>query len=73
VVVVTSFEDAALINSFAPPATSCEPSVGSTGNVVKIRFGSYVRVTRYLCASCGFSEEWIDTPSDISKLRAKFG
>lgn len=33
---------------------------------------SAVKVTRYLCTSCGFSEEWIDDPEDIEKLKNKF-
>jgi endogenous inhibitor of DNA gyrase (YacG/DUF329 family) len=32
-----------------------------------------VKVTRYLCASCGFSEEWIDSSDDITKLKKKYG
>jgi hypothetical protein len=33
---------------------------------------SAVKVTRYLCASCGFSEEWIDTPEDIARIKKKY-
>jgi hypothetical protein len=33
---------------------------------------SSVKVTRYLCASCGFSEEWIDSADDIAKLKKKY-
>ena len=33
---------------------------------------SAVKVTRYLCGSCGFSEEWIDTDDDIAKLKKKY-
>ena len=32
-----------------------------------------ILVTRYLCANCGFSEEWIDNPKDIEKLIKKHG
>jgi hypothetical protein len=32
-----------------------------------------VKVTRYLCGSCGFSEEWIDSPEDLHKLKEKYG
>ena len=32
-----------------------------------------VKVTRYLCGSCGFSEEWIDAPEDLHKLKEKYG
>ena len=34
---------------------------------------SAVKVTRFLCTSCGFSEEWIESPEDIAKLVEKFG
>lgn len=34
-------------------------------------FGA-VKVTRYLCPSCGFSEEWIESADDIAKIRKKY-
>jgi len=39
-----------------------------TGNTIF----SAVKVTRYLCCECGYSEEWIDNKEDIEKLRKKF-
>jgi predicted nucleic-acid-binding Zn-ribbon protein len=33
---------------------------------------SAVKVTRYLCASCGFSEEWIESADDIAKIKKKY-
>jgi predicted nucleic-acid-binding Zn-ribbon protein len=33
---------------------------------------SSIKVTRYLCGSCGFSEEWIDSADDIAKIKKKF-
>lgn len=33
---------------------------------------SAVKVTRYLCASCGFSEEWIGSADDIAEIRKKY-
>jgi predicted nucleic-acid-binding Zn-ribbon protein len=33
---------------------------------------SAVKVTRFLCASCGYSEEWIEDPADLQKLVEKF-
>lgn len=33
---------------------------------------SAVLVHRYVCCSCGYSEEWINT-EDIGKLKKKFG
>jgi predicted nucleic-acid-binding Zn-ribbon protein len=31
------------------------------------------KVTRFLCASCGFSEEWVESSDDIAKLKNKYG
>ena len=36
-------------------------------------FAKPVLVTRYMCEACGFSEEWIDDPDDIAKIKAGFG
>jgi len=33
---------------------------------------SAVLVTRYLCASCGFREEWVDDKAGLEKLSAKY-
>ena len=33
---------------------------------------SAVLVTRYLCAYCGFNEEWVDDRADLEKLMAKY-
>ena len=33
---------------------------------------SAVKVTRYLCASCGFSEEWIESADDIARIKKKY-
>ena len=50
---------------------------GGYGGGNDIPAGSYsfrtVKVTRYLCGSCGFSEEWIDAPEDLHKLKEKYG
>jgi hypothetical protein len=34
---------------------------------------SAVTVTRYVCASCGFSEEWIDSADDLARIKEKYG
>ena len=33
---------------------------------------SAVKVTRYLCASCGFSEEWVESVEDIASIKKKY-
>ncbi len=47
---------------------------GAGNNVVvgATLFLKFVLVTRYLCGSCGFSEEWIDAPEDIAKIREHY-
>ncbi len=32
---------------------------------------SYVEVDRYLCGTCGYSEEWVDR-EDIERVRTKY-
>ena len=54
----------------------CIPgSCGSYGIGNNIMVGlsrfSAIPVHRYLCCTCGYSEEWID-PADIPKLENKF-
>jgi predicted nucleic-acid-binding Zn-ribbon protein len=45
------------------------------GNNVQIGMTIFsgVKVTRYLCASCGFSEEWVESADDIARIRKKHG
>ena len=43
----------------------------TTGNYINLFFGT-IRVTRFLCASCGFTEEWIEDQKGIEKLRKKY-
>jgi predicted nucleic-acid-binding Zn-ribbon protein len=32
-----------------------------------------VELRRYVCASCGFSEEWIDDAKGIARIKRRFG
>ena len=45
-----------------------------SGNVIPtgMTMFSSVRVQRYLCCGCGYSEEWIDR-EDIPALKRKYG
>ena len=45
-----------------------------SGNNIQTGFSifSAVLVHRYVCCSCGYSEEWID-PSDLERLKERFG
>ena len=38
-----------------------------SGNYVETSFFSSVKVNRYICCNCGFTEEWIDK-EDIQKI-----
>ena len=38
-----------------------------TGNNMQVSFFHAVKVHRYICASCGFTEEWVDR-EDIQKI-----
>lgn len=41
-----------------------------TGNNIQLGLTNFsaVKVNRYICCNCGYSEEWID-PADIPKIR----
>jgi predicted RNA-binding Zn-ribbon protein involved in translation (DUF1610 family) len=43
--------------------------------VIPIGFLRYFRaeVTRYLCASCGFFEHYVESATDIAKVKQKYG
>jgi predicted nucleic-acid-binding Zn-ribbon protein len=45
--------------------------VGNNIPMGKTIFSS-VKVSRYLCDSCGYSEEWVDDASDLQRLREKY-
>jgi hypothetical protein len=46
---------------------------GSDGIVLgATTFAGVVLVTRYVCASCGFSEDWVDERADLEKLSRKY-
>lgn len=42
------------------------------GNNMAVGFFSAVLVTRFVCCECGYSEEWIESATDLRKLKAKF-
>jgi hypothetical protein len=47
-----------------------QPWVG--GNNIRWPWNT-VQVTRYLCTSCGFVEQWIDSANDIARVKKKYG
>lgn len=53
-----------------------EGQTGAYGSGNNIPVGwtvlSAIAVTRFLCTSCGYSEEWIESPGDIAKLVEKY-
>jgi hypothetical protein len=46
-----------------------------SGNNIMVGWMTYsaVKVTRFVCVGCGFSEEWIESSEDRAKLYEKFG
>ena len=32
-----------------------------------------IPVIRYVCCSCGYVEEWVETPEELEKIRKTFG
>lgn len=42
-------------------------------NFVRASSIKMIPVTRYLCGSCGFSEEWVDDPKGLALLKKKYG
>ena len=47
------------------------------GNIIQLGMALFkfnaIDVTRYVCGHCGYSEEWIDNPDDLEKIKGKFG
>jgi len=50
--------------------------VGAYGAGSNIMVGatifSAVKITRFLCGQCGYSEEWVESAADIKKIREKY-
>ena len=40
--------------------------------MVKIWPTVAVPITRYLCSTCGYLEEWVDSPENIAKVRDQY-
>ena len=47
-----------------------EPQAQGIGNNIRVGLLGQVIVTRYVCYSCGFSEEWVESPY-LEVLRQK--
>ena len=46
---------------------------GSGNNIaVGATIFSAVKVTRYLCGRCGYCEEWVESASELQKVRDKY-
>lgn len=45
----------------------------AVANVIPVALMSVVSVTRYVCESCGFTEEWVDSKEDLHRLRQAYG
>jgi predicted RNA-binding Zn-ribbon protein involved in translation (DUF1610 family) len=42
------------------------------GNNIPVGWLDAIKVTRFLCANCGFSEEWIEEAEDLAELRRRY-
>ncbi len=40
--------------------------------MVGVTIFNAVKVTRFLCGSCGFSEEWVESTDDIARIKKKY-
>jgi ribosomal protein S27AE len=50
-----------------------EADTFGAGNYIPIGWwAGNAKVARYLCGQCGFSEEWVESPEDIAKVRHKY-
>jgi hypothetical protein len=51
--------------------------IGAYGSGNNIPVGrtiySSVKITRYLCAVCGFCEQWVEAADDLAKIKKKYG
>jgi ribosomal protein S27AE len=47
---------------------------GGAGNNIFTGWTSFsaVKVTRYVCVTCGYIEEWVDDPDDLERIRKAF-
>ena len=47
---------------------------GGAGNLIGVGWNPFstVKPMRYLCAGCGFMEEWLDSPADIARVKTKY-
>jgi predicted RNA-binding Zn-ribbon protein involved in translation (DUF1610 family) len=77
----TSFikELAMKITHTCPKCQSSEivkiPNGNDAVNTIQLSGGwipKVVNVTRYMCASCGFVEEWVEAPEDIQSIKDTF-
>ncbi len=57
----------------SPDIMRLSPRGGSPhGHLVPIGLRA-VPLVRYVCAACGFTEEWIESRADLVRLREKIG
>ena len=46
---------------------------GAGNNIITgMTIFSAIKVTRFVCTDCGFSEEWIEPKSDLEKIRETY-
>jgi predicted nucleic-acid-binding Zn-ribbon protein len=47
---------------------------GGAGNLIQVGWNlfSTVKPVRYACATCGFTEDWLDSGDDIARVKAYY-
>lgn len=56
-----------IVRALSTSRTGCDGNGIRTDHIFPV-----MRVPRYICCSCGYSEEWID-PKHLSKIKSEFG
>jgi len=48
------------------------PSRRGTNNWIKVGLFDFVKLTRHICASCGYMEQYVEGEKSLQKLRRNF-
>jgi len=49
-----------------------QPGPYANNIVTGMTLFSLANITRYLCAACGFTEEWVESADDIARIKKKY-
>jgi predicted nucleic-acid-binding Zn-ribbon protein len=54
------------------PSRTQAPTIGSSVRLGSTIF-SAIRLSRRICAECGYVEDWVESAKDLARITAKFG